>query len=102
MVEDFSQVKYEVHELPHVRNQPKYEAHGHCEKCLYWQSLARGFPSEDNNVRGLQGDHIGECRFHAPAVTQNEAHWPVTYDFDWCGNFKARAGTGGLSGMSDL
>ncbi|MBN1818687.1 MAG: hypothetical protein JW828_15100 [Sedimentisphaerales bacterium] len=102
MAEEYSDVVYEVHELPHLKKQIKTEAHGHCEKCLYWQSLKNGFPTPENNVRGRIGDHIGECRFGAPHPTEQDAHWPVTYDFDWCGMFKARAGTGGLAGMANF
>jgi len=97
MPEDFASVKYEVHELPHVRKEEKVEHRDRCLRCYYWQTLKDGFPSSQNNVRGRKGDNIGECRFYAPQVVDFEVHWPVTYDFDWCGQFKARAKTGGLA-----
>jgi len=91
--EDF----YEEFQLPHVKNQPKYERHGRCVKCLYWQSLKDGFPAPDLNARGRKGDNIGECRLNAPSVPNADTQWPITYEFDWCGQFKAKAGKGGLA-----
>jgi hypothetical protein len=93
--EDF----YEEFQLEHVKKQPKYERHGRCEKCLYWQPLRNGFPSAENNVRGRKGDNIGECRYNAPGVGNLDVLWPVTYEFDWCGQFKAQAGVGGLAAL---
>ncbi len=100
MAEEYSNVHYEVHELPHVKKQLKSDHHGRCEKCLYWQSLKDGFPSAENNPRGVKGDNIGECRYSVPTPAESAAHWPLTYDFDWCGRFQPRAGTGGLAGMA--
>lgn len=89
---------YEEYQLEHVKHQAKLEHHGRCIKCLFWQTLKDGFPTAESNVRGRQGDNIGECRFHAPHVVNYDVNWPVTFDFDWCGQFQARSGTGGLAG----
>ncbi len=98
MVDEIKDVEYEVFELPHVKNQIKEEPHGKCEKCFFWQSLKNGFPSPNNNVRGKQGNNLGECRFNAPSLGDPNTPWPATFDFDWCGHFRARSGTGGLAG----
>lgn len=98
MADNVSDVHYEVHELPHVRNQIRIDLHGKCAKCFFWQTLKNGYPTVENNVRGRIGDNIGECRFNPPAGSIVEQEWPVTYEFDWCGEFKPRAGTGGLAG----
>jgi hypothetical protein len=96
MAEEFGNIVYEVHELPHLKKQPKLDLHGKCIKCFFWQSLKNGYPSANHNVRGLQGEDIGECRFNAPSL-ESEQPWPVTYEFDWCGHFQAKAGMGGLA-----
>ena len=90
---------YEEYELEHVKNQPKHEHHGRCAKCLFWQSLKEGFPAGTPNTNSPQGDDVGQCRFNAPGVVDFEIHWPVTHDFDWCGQYKAQAGVGGLAAM---
>ena len=90
---------YVEHKLDHVRNETPFEYHGRCYKCIYWQSLKDGFPSADFNPRGKKGDKIGECRSQSPAIINSETQWPITYDLDWCGQYKARAGKGGLSSV---
>ncbi len=102
MADELSSIQYEVHELPHVRDQVKIDLHGGCAKCFFWQNLKNGFPSAENNVRGKIGDKIGECRFHPPTGNVIEQQWPITYEFDWCGEFSAQAGTGGLAGKGKL
>ncbi len=99
MARDRDEDFYEEFQLQHVKNQPKFEHHGRCIKCLFWQSLKEGFPTVEQNVRGRKGDNIGECRFNAPTVPNADTQWPITFDFDWCGQFNAKAGTGGLASM---
>lgn len=88
---------YEEFKLEHVKNETPFETHGRCFKCTYWQTLKEGFPNANQNVRGIKGEHVGECRFESPLWKDNKSEWPVCYDFDWCGKFKSGAGQGGLA-----
>lgn len=46
-----------------------------CERCMFW---SRKFHEGD-------ATDIGRCKRHAPVVGQG---FPVTFDTDWCGDFK--------------
>ncbi|MBN1457420.1 MAG: hypothetical protein JW912_06185 [Sedimentisphaerales bacterium] len=95
--QDTSNDHYEEFKLEHVKNEAPFEIHGRCFKCTYWQTLENGFPNKEQNVRGIIGEHLGECRRRTPLWNNNRTEWPVTYDFDWCGEFDAKAGKGGLA-----
>ena len=63
-------------------------AAGHCEDCKFWIETG-----------GTDAGLVGECRRNAPAPILKEkpadsnfryAHWPVTADKQWCGDFEKR------------
>ncbi len=94
---DASTDHYEEFKLEHVKNETPFETHGRCFKCMFWQPLKDGFPNVKQNVRGIKGEHVGECRYQSPLWNNNRSEWPVCYDFDWCGKFQSGAGKGGLA-----
>ena len=57
----------------------------HCEACIYW---------EYDGISGRTADTSGQgwCRRNPPVVvTPKEGWdtvWPLTFDSDWCGEFK--------------
>jgi hypothetical protein len=50
-----------------------------CRDCEWWKT----------NERHAE---VGECRRNPPQLSQTQkgANWPMTYQMDWCGEFKLR------------
>jgi hypothetical protein len=62
-----------------------------CIDCRYWHAVP------DDRATTIRG----QCRAHPPVI-QGPPHsivsmWPLTADFDWCGEFAAR-----LSGQQEM
>lgn len=59
-----------------------------CKKCKWWKFNSDAVEPDECD--------IGYCRRNAPPckATEEQCHpsavWPVTYDCDWCGEFKEK------------
>lgn len=66
-----------------------------CDNCRFWQDIDP--PELKQQMGDAPYDEIGECRRHAPQpVTTAEwkqefkAVFPLTSDFDWCGEWQQK------------
>ncbi|MFV1919153.1 hypothetical protein VPH46_06940 [Sphingomonas sp. MJ1 (PH-R8)] len=76
---------------------------GNCGGCRFWNRLRTTSAWELDHGYELQDDHTGMCRRFPPvgrrpdleckssnsAEAARAAHWPVTWEHDWCGEFDA-------------
>jgi len=74
-----------------------------CDDCRFWCALPEGDPIESGPYV-VTGDGTGLCRRYPPvgvrstgsrledtADVAGAAGWPITWNFDWCGEFVGRA-----------